>query len=213
MRASKDLILASNNRNKWLEFRALLKTYARDIELFPAHKIVHNADKIQYVEKYPSYLENAIAKARMANRGTHFPVLADDSGLEVAALNGRPGIHSRRYSEERTGISQDQANVHKLLNELKNIPKDKRHAKFIAAIALVMEGVCIHATGILEGTISLEPSGTNGFGYDPVFIPNGSTKTLSELSFEEKNSISHRSLAIQQLTKTMETSGFMLAKP
>ncbi|MGZ3699073.1 MAG: RdgB/HAM1 family non-canonical purine NTP pyrophosphatase, partial [Bdellovibrionota bacterium] len=171
-----------------------------------------NPEGLAHSERHSTYLENASAKARLANQGTHFPTIADDSGLEVDALGGKPGVRSHRYATPKAGISQDQANVQLLLSELKG--STSREAKFVCTLVLVIEGILIHATGTLEGTISDAPRGTNGFGYDPVFMPKGShNKTLAELTDVEKNSISHRAKALHELMAQVKSHGILFAKP
>ena len=121
-------------------------------------------------------------------------VFADDTGLEVDSLNGKPGVHSARYA----GISKNSRdNINKLLKKLKN--KKNRKARFKTVIALILNSKIHTFEGVVEGIITKKPKGENGFGYDPVFIPRGYTKTFGELSLEEKNSISHRSLAMNKL--------------
>jgi XTP/dITP diphosphohydrolase len=210
MRLSNIVLLASTNRDKFDEFSNLLKAYP-EIELAPATQYIRNAQKLSLVENYPSYLENAVAKARLANHAAHYPALADDSGLEVEALGGKPGVRSHRYAIPKAGISQDQANVDLLLSELKTA--QTRSARFVCTLALVIEGILLHSTGILEGSIADSPRGTNGFGYDPVFIPKGQSKTLAEMTSAEKNAISHRSLALHDLMKQVKAHGLTFAKP
>src|SRR4051812_34700616 len=110
MRLSNKIVLASLNRNKFEEMQALLDGYPQ-VELAQASDFIRNADKLAFVERHDTYFENAIAKARLANAGCHYPCLADDSGLEVEALNGKPGVRSHRYATPKAGMTQDQANV------------------------------------------------------------------------------------------------------
>lgn len=210
MRKSNQIVLASQSPDKLTEFRALFKAYP-EIEIIPASKLVRNASKLGSVEIHATYLENATAKARLANQACHFPCIADDSGLEIDALNGAPGIMSRRYT--KPGPSQDLANLEKVLTELKGYPMEKRKARFVATLVLVMEGISLHATGILEGVIAEAPAGENGFGYDPIFIPSGESKTLAELPDSEKNATSHRAKALQALMTEIKARGILFAKP
>jgi len=212
MRISNKIVLASTNGDKLEEFKALLRPYG-DLELIAADEVIRNADKLGLVEKYETYLENAVAKARTANMGAHYPCLADDTGLEVQALEGKPGIRTHRYAIPKSGESQDIANVNKLLIELKGVSPERRTARFVTTLALVEEGILLSATGTLEGTIAEEPRGSNGFGYDPVFVPKGSNKTLAEMTNEQKNSISHRAAALKALFEEIRTKGIVLAKP
>lgn len=218
MRLANKIVLASMNPDKFNEFKSLLKSYPEhpEVELVPAEFVIRNAEKIGLVENYNSYLENGIAKARLANHGSHYPALADDSGLEVAALTGKPGVRSHRYAKLPAGtigsrVNQDKANIELLLTELKG--KSDRSAKFVCTVALVIEGILIHATGVLEGTIAEAPKGENGFGYDPVFVPAGSSKTFAEMTTEEKNGISHRRKALDQLMLQVKARGIVFAKP
>jgi XTP/dITP diphosphohydrolase len=137
--------------------------------------------------------------------------LADDSGLEVDALSGKPGVRSHRYATPKAGKSQDEANRELLLSELASAKS--RKARFVTVLAIVIEGVMIHAEGTLEGSIATEERGTHGFGYDSVFVPQGSTKTLAEMSAEEKNALSHRGKALKELLAQIESHGIVFAKP
>lgn len=128
-------------------------------------------------------------------------VFADDSGLEVEALNGAPGVFSARYSGE---IKNDNANNQKLLSELKTVTK--RHAQFKTVIALVTNNTTNLFEGVIKGTIAYEPRGKNGFGYDPLFIPQGYRSTFAELEAEEKNKISHRAIAVKKLVEHLKTN-------
>jgi XTP/dITP diphosphohydrolase len=210
MRLANKIVLATLNMNKFDEFRSILKAYP-EIELVPAEQVIRNARNLAFVEHYDTYTENAIAKARLANQGAHYPCLADDSGLEVLALEGKPGARSHRYATPKAGVSQDQANVDLLLSELSRA--NTREARFVCQLALLVEGIMVQATGVLEGTITEKPRGTLGFGYDPVFIPKGSSKTLAEMTSEEKNAISHRALAVHELMKQVKSHGIVFAKP
>ncbi len=210
MRLSNKLLLASSNLDKYTEFKTLLHEYPH-IELHPANEFVRNLDGLKHAEKYETYLDNAVAKARLINHASHYPTLADDSGLEVEVLGGKPGVKSHRYATPRAGLTQNQANIELLLKELQG--KDNRSAKFVCTLALVIEGILIHATGVLEGKIISSARGLNGFGYDPVFIPQNSEKTLAEMSAAEKNSISHRAKAVQELMVKVKAHGVTFAKP
>jgi XTP/dITP diphosphohydrolase len=210
MRTSHILVLASTNRHKYEEMVALFKRYP-EITLVPVNEYVRNAEKIGMVETSDQYFENAAAKARVANHGCHYPCLADDSGLEVEALSGQPGVKSHRYAIPKKGQTQDQANNEKLLSELKG--KSNRNARFVCHLALVLEGTLLHVVGVMEGSIADSPRGTNGFGYDPLFIPKGYTQTLAELGPEQKNKISHRAVAVANLMEEIEQREIVLAKP
>ena len=146
------------------------------------------------VEDGATYEENALKKARSAAAFTGKPSLADDTGLEVEAINGRPGIHAARFAGEHCSF---QDNIAKLLTVLKGVPRERRAARFVCVLAFVgPDGREEVVRGELEGRITEEPAGIGGFGYDPVFFSPEAGKTLAELSPEEKNRISHRRRAV-----------------
>ena len=183
-----DLLFATSNKNKILEIKKVL----------PKEFNIKSLDDIGFCEEIPeneNTIEgNAIFKANYIYKKYNLNVFADDTGLEVDSLNGKPGVHSARYA----GISKNSTdNINKLLKKLKN--KKNRKARFKTIIALILNSKIHTFEGVVEGNITKKPKGENGFGYDPVFIPSGYTKTFGELSIEEKNSISHRSLAMNKL--------------
>ncbi len=214
MRLSNKVILATLNVDKFREFEDLLKVEP-ELELIPVEAVLRNPEKLKFVETHSTYLENAVAKARLANQGAHYPALADDTGLEVSALEGRPGVKTFRYAplppHERSREAQDRANIELLLKELQG--KTDRNARFVTTVALLVEGILVTGTGVLEGTIADAPRGNHGFGYDSVFVPKGSTKTLAEMTQTEKNAVSHRARAIQDLLTQVRARGIVLAKP
>lgn len=217
MRLSNKIVLASTNEDKLREFKALFRDYP-EIEIVSPKGLIRNASKLALVEKYDTYIENAAAKARVAHLGTHYPTLADDSGIEVDALGGKPGVFSARYAQTPKGagslstIEQSRANVELLLSEVKKAG-GSRQARFVCTLVLVIEGILVRANGTLEGEIADAPRGENGFGYDPIFIPKGSTRTLAEMREEEKNTISHRAKAVQDLMVQIKAHGIVFAKP
>jgi XTP/dITP diphosphohydrolase len=212
MRSSHQILFASNNRDKFIELEAIFKAYP-EIELVPANEVIRNTDKIALVENHTTYIENATAKARLANQGAHYPCLGDDSGLEVELLGGKPGPRSARYAIAKAGEAQSEANIQKLLSELRGAPMDKRKARFVTALALVIEGILITAEGTLDGMIAEAPVGTNGFGYDSVFIPSGTRQTLAQLRDDQKNAISHRAKAVHALMSQVKAKGITFARP
>jgi XTP/dITP diphosphohydrolase len=212
MRLSNRILMATTNREKFEEFKSLFAAYP-GIEPVSADAIIRNPAGLQFAERHDTYLENAIAKARLANTACHYPALADDSGLEVEFLGGKPGVRSHRYASPRPGLTQDQANTQFLLSEMKNAGSAERGARFVCTLALLIEGIMLTSTGILEGTIIDQPRGAQGFGYDPVFIPKGSAKSLAEMTAGQKNSISHRAKALHELMAKVKTHGITLAKP
>jgi XTP/dITP diphosphohydrolase len=191
------IILASNNKGKIQEFRALLKPF--DIDLIAQSEL--NVPDI--AETGLSFIENALIKARHASRLTGLPALADDSGLAVRALHGAPGIYSARYAGEKAAAAD---NIQKLLHELKSTPADKREAEFHCVLAFLSHAddptplVC---DGKWAGFITDAPRGTSGFGYDPVFYVPSQQKTAAELPPDIKNNISHRGIALQLLLKML----------
>lgn len=211
MRGSRTIVLASTNADKLLEFKALFAP--AEIEVVSASSRIANADKLALVEVHSTYAENAAAKARFANHATHYPCLADDSGVEIDHLKGAPGVHSARFAIAKAGMSQDRTNVEKALQELKGVPMSSRGARFVCTLCLCMEGITVQTTGVLEGTILEAPQGTNGFGYDPIFLPKGQKRSFAELTSGEKNAISHRAQAVRALLEEIRSRGLSLARP
>jgi XTP/dITP diphosphohydrolase len=153
-----------------------------------------------------TFAANAAAKAREVTRRTGLPALADDSGLEVAALNGRPGVYSARYAQDRTAPQPpgDADNWRKLLDELQGVPWEKRQARFVCEIALALpDGRLFRARGECPGRITAEPQGTQGFGYDPVFWVEELRATMAQLGPEVKNRLSHRARALAALREIL----------
>ncbi len=185
-----EIIFATNNRHKLEEAQAILGeefklVSPKDLNLF--EDIPETADTLD---------GNAHIKAAYLWEKFHRPCFADDTGLEVDALDGAPGVYSARYAgEEHNPIN----NTQKLLKELDGIKQ--RGARFRTVVALIIDDNVYYFEGILRGKITLTPSGNGGFGYDPVFIPEGYSKTLAELTSMEKNLISHRGLAMRELSK------------
>ncbi len=181
-------VLASRNAGKAREFDAMLATYG--IHMMPAFV----GPGVVVPETGSSYLENATAKARFVVEQRSQPALADDSGIEVDALSGAPGLHSARY------VSEDPwQNVEAVLVQLLEVPWPARTARMRAVVVLATPtGGLYSAEGVIEGHIGMVPRGTNGFGYDPIFVgPDG--RTLAEWSTDEKNAVSHRAQALRQL--------------
>ena len=153
------------------------------------------------MEDGASYLENAEIKARAVCRGTGLPALADDSGIEVQALGGWPGIHTARWMGETATPAQL---LQGLTDRLATLPESSRQAQFICALALAVPGSnseieLVLTESRLEGTLVTEPRGSRGFGYDPIFIPKGEERTMAEMSQAHKDEISHRGMAARQL--------------
>lgn len=193
----RDLIVASGNQHKVDEVKAILSPLGFEIQSMKEAGV-----NIEIEEKGQSFEENALTKARAIAALTNKIVLADDSGLEVKALNNAPGIYSARYAGEH---GNDRANNEKLLKELKNVPMEDRQARFCCAIAMVFPGGReIVVEGECKGRIGTEPMGHNGFGYDPLFVIPELGKTFAQLDQEEKNRISHRAKALEKLKKVLQ---------
>ena len=189
------IVVATHNQGKLREFQSLLLPLNSDILGLADVSIVE-----EFEETGQTFAENARLKAIFYSGLVPFPVLADDSGLEVAALGGRPGVHSARYAG--AGAS-DSARVQKLLEELAR-NGGAREARFVCRLALAQEGTLLYKSeGQCTGIICTEPHGSNGFGYDPVFYIPTLGKTLAELSEAEKNRLSHRARAVSALLERM----------
>jgi XTP/dITP diphosphohydrolase len=147
-----------------------------------------------------TFQDNALLKAREGHRRTGLPTVADDSGLAVAALNGMPGVLSARWSGRH---GDDEANLRLVLGQLGDTPDDRLDATFHAAVAYVDDRGEIVTHGEMPGRLVREPRGSNGFGYDPIFVPDGCTRTSAELSSEEKDAISHRGRALRALAERL----------
>ncbi|HST31045.1 MAG TPA: RdgB/HAM1 family non-canonical purine NTP pyrophosphatase [Chthoniobacterales bacterium] len=187
-----ELVLATHNAHKTREFRELLS------HSFEIKDLSSNPEIVMPKETGATFEENAILKAASISKSMEGLVMADDSGLEVDALNGAPGIYSARYA----GENADTANVDKLLRELTNTPK--RSARFRCVIALARAGkVLATVHGTVEGTIIDQPRGNGGFGYDPVFQPIGFAETFAEMAPHLKNEISHRGKAAAALRERL----------
>jgi XTP/dITP diphosphohydrolase len=189
-----ELLVASRNRKKLAELRRVLD--AAGISGLTLLSLDDVASFDEAPETGATFEENAIAKARDAFRATGVASVADDSGLEVDALNGMPGVLSARWA----GVhGQDAANTALLLAQLRDVPDERRAAAFVSACALVSGSGETVVRGAWPGRIGRESLGDGGFGYDPVFIPEGSTRTAAELSPEEKDAVSHRGRALAAL--------------
>jgi XTP/dITP diphosphohydrolase len=189
------IVLASNNDGKIREIAQLLKGYR--IEILPQSKF----DISEVEETGQSFVENAILKARHASTISGLPAMADDSGIEVDALNGAPGIFSARFAGE--GCS-DQDNNRKLLSELKDVPDEQRVARFQCVIVYMRDAhdaMPLICTGTWEGRIMHQECGNNGFGYDPLFYVSTHGCSSAELPPEVKNQISHRAQALRTLQR------------
>lgn len=184
------LVFATNNLNKIREIRDLLP---ESLELLSLDDITCKED---IPETSPTIEGNALQKARYVKEKYGYDCFADDTGLEVEALNGAPGVYSARYAGDN---KDDEANIDKLLKELND--KSNRKARFKTVIALILGGREYNFEGICKGEILKKRAGEKGFGYDPVFQPEGYSKTFAEMELEEKSKISHRGRATQKLVE------------
>ena len=182
------IVLATRNKHKIME----IKTILHDL---PFEFVTLNdfPDVPHLREDGATFQDNSLQKAEAVHRLTNLPALADDSGLEVFFLNGRPGVISARYAGER---ATDEENNEKLLGEMRGVAPRRRRAQFRAVLTLIDDRGREVTEGICPGKLGEAPRGTNGFGYDPIFIPDGFGRTYAELTAEEKNRISHRARAL-----------------
>jgi len=196
-------VLASANPGKLREFAALLAPLA--VALVPQAELgVRPA-----AETGTTFLENALIKAHHAARHARLPALADDSGLEVDALGGRPGVWSARFAGE---AASEEANLRHLLAELHDVPQEFRQARYQCVIVWVRsvgDQSPLIAHGTWEGSIARAPRGQGGFGYDPVFVPAGEHRSAAQLASAEKNAVSHRGQALRALVAMLESGGYI----
>ena len=193
-----NIALASRNKNKIEELKKIIET---DVIAGTGVSVniltPDNFPECEEVEEDGDTFEaNALKKAVYTSKCTGMTAIADDSGLEVDALNGAPGVLSARYAGES---ADDIANLEKLLNEMKGVPPEKRSARFVCCIALASGDDVKTFFGSVEGSIGMAPKGKKGFGYDPVFYPEGYDRTFAEMSDDEKNALSHRGKALRKL--------------
>jgi len=196
-------VLASANPGKLREFAALLAPFS--MELIPQEQLgIRPA-----IESGTTFLENALLKARHAAHHAHLAALADDSGIEVDALGGRPGVRSARFAAQ--GAS-DAENLRHLLAELHDVPDGFRQARYQCVIVFVRtasDHAPLVAHGTWQGSIAHAPRGRGGFGYDPVFVPAGERRTAAELSSAQKNAVSHRGQALRALVAMLDSGGYI----
>ncbi len=191
------LVLATHNPDKQAEMNAVLSDLGLD---------VIGLDQYPEIDDIPengtTLLENALIKARAVHLKTGFPALADDTGLEVDALHGAPGVYSARFAGEDATY---QDNVKKLLSVMAGVSRQNRAARFRTVVALIDSDTELWTEGIIEGLITREQRGAGGFGYDPIFEAADTGKTFSEMSAAQKNEISHRARALQKMRKKLIT--------
>jgi len=190
------VVLATRNVGKLMELRRILEPY--DVQLLGLDDV---APYEPGPETEPTFAGNALAKAREACERTGLPAVSDDSGLEVDALNGMPGVLSARWAGRH---GDDVANLELVLGQVADVPDGRRGARFVcAAAAVLMDGRHVVVEGEMTGTLIRAPRGDNGFGYDPVFVPTGETRTSAEMSAAEKDAISHRGKAFRALAPAL----------
>lgn len=197
MSEKKKIVFATNNKHKLSEIREIMGSKYEILSL-------NDINCYEDIEETAETIEgNALIKAHYVNEKYGYDCFADDTGLEVEALNGAPGVYSARYA----GNNHDSvANMNKLLSELNGI--ENRKSRFLTVIALVINGKTITFEGIINGSIIDNPAGNNGFGYDPIFIPENSNKTFAQMTSEEKNIISHRAIATKKLIEYLNKETF-----
>ncbi|WP_334115789.1 XTP/dITP diphosphatase [Ligilactobacillus sp.] len=190
------ILIATKNEGKAREYRRLFES--RGIKVITLKDL---NEQVEIVENGRTFSENALIKAQTLTDKLNLPVLADDSGLVVDALNGAPGIYSARYA----GDHDDEANNKKLLEELRNVPDEKRTAHFHCSIvATAPDKMPLEASGDVYGLIAHEKHGEDGFGYDPLFYYPEFGRTFGEVGMEEKNKVSHRAKATENLLKKFD---------
>ena len=193
------VVLATRNAHKVDEVSRILHAEGIDVEL-----VALPADAPDVAETESTFAGNALLKARSAAEATGLPAIADDSGLCVDALHGMPGVLSARWAGRH---GDDAANLALVLAQMAEVPDGRRGAQFVCAAAWVVPGLHEHAVeGVLEGSLAHEARGSNGFGYDPIFVPQGYALTTAELRPHEKDAISHRGQAIRLLARSFLSS-------
>lgn len=193
----REVVIATKNKGKALEFEQMFQPFQIQVKT-----LLDLPEFPEIEETGATFEENAIIKAESVMKETKAMVMADDSGLVIDALDGRPGVYSARYAGPE---KDDEANIQKVLRELEGVPLSKRTARFYCALALAIPGrETITVNGICEGFITFEKKGANGFGYDPIFFVQGYERTMAELLPNEKNKISHRAKALAKMRTILE---------
>lgn len=213
MRPMPYITLASLNKGKQNEFRDLFAKH--NLKLATLDQFIRNftfLEKVESEEKNATYRDNAFHKCQAAFRAAKVPMVADDSGLEVDALGGEPGVHSAHYGKPTARENQNEANRKKVLQALQG--KSNRKARMRCTLIFLVEGLMLKAEGVVEGQIAEKETGQGGFGYDSIFLPEGfGGKSFAELSQEEKNSVSHRAKAVADLVKQIQERDVQLVRP
>ncbi len=200
----KQLVLATANAHKVIEFQRILNELIPDLELIAASSF---PGVPEVSETGATFAENALLKARAISEFTKLPALADDSGLCVECLSGSPGIYSARYASP---TSNDAQNVEKILKEIEDVETDLLGAHFECALAFVdlSENIELVVDGVMQGSLIKEVRGKNGFGYDPIFVPQGLSQTSAEISNSEKDQLSHRGKALRKMAVILSQLDF-----
>jgi XTP/dITP diphosphohydrolase len=195
----KQILLASRNKKKLIELRRILEPVVPGVEVI-------GLDDVPPYDEVPesgaTFADNALIKAREGLLRTGLPTVADDSGLAVDALNGMPGVLSARWAGGH-GPSADEDNLRLVLAQLADVPDERLGAAFLCAVAYVDGERDLLTEGRMPGHLVRDPRGENGFGYDPIFVPDGHTRTSAELSIDEKDAISHRGQALRALAERL----------
>jgi len=189
------ILISSNNQDKINEIRAIFQL--PDVDLVTLDSFPNAPD---VVEDGNTLYENALKKASMLYEFSGLPTISDDTGLEVDALNGRPGVYSARFAGENASYDD---NVEKMIREMQSVPEKDRTARFRTVAVFYHPDLIVHEEGVIEGTILSERHGNGGFGYDPIFYIHEKNKTLADMSHDEKNAISHRGQAFSRLYKSL----------
>lgn len=194
------IVLATRNLHKAQELARILEALHSDIEVLT---VADFPDAPEVEETEDTFEGNALLKARALVAHTGLPTIADDSGLCVDALAGAPGVLSARWSGATENV--DQENLNLVLKQMLHTPDESRGAQFVCAAVLVLpDGTEVVERGVVEGSLLREPRGTEGFGYDPIFVPTGFSVTTAEMSAEEKDAISHRGKALKKLAISVQ---------
>jgi XTP/dITP diphosphohydrolase len=191
------ILLASRNRKKLVELRRILAPTVPDVEVIGLDDV---GPYDELPESGATFADNALIKAREGHRRTGLPTVADDSGLTVEALNGMPGVLSARWAGSH---GDDDANLRLVLDQVGDVPDERLGAAFVCAVAYVDDEREILTDGRMPGRLVREARGTNGFGYDPIFVPTGYDRTSAELTVEEKDAISHRGQSLRALAERL----------
>jgi XTP/dITP diphosphohydrolase len=190
------LVLATRNKDKVKEIKEVLSVLNLEIR-----SLLDYPDIPEVIEDGSTFEENALKKARAVFEYTNLPTLSDDSGLEVSVLGMKPGVYSARYAGVPTNYENNNA---KLLDDMKNVPINNRQAQFRCIMVFMSKDIEEIAGGVCEGKIIFDPRGREGFGYDPLFIPEGYNQTFAEISPATKNVVSHRGRALSVMKKSIE---------